>query len=124
MADEITYSISLQAIKGNLSIKRDLLRQTVDMAGDAYSAQVQSIPTTAAGTAVDVASAVGTPGYAFFRNLDDTNFIDLGVQVTATFYPFVTLKAGEGCVLRLTDTTFHARADTSAVLLESVVIED
>lgn len=124
MSNEVNYSISLAAVKSTLSIKREYMRKTADVAGDAYSAQVQSIPTTAEGTAVTVATAVGTPGFAMFVNLDATNFVTLGCKPAATYYPFITLKAGEACLLRLTDTTFHALADTAAVLLESIIIED
>lgn len=124
MANEITYSVSLQAVKDNISVKREHLNKTVTLTGDAYSSQTQSIPTTAAGTAVTVAAAVGTPGFSVFVNQDKTNYVELGVENAGTFYPFATLKAGEACLMRLTDTTFHAVANTAAVILESFIIED
>lgn len=125
MADEINYSLSIQFDKGNISIKREAQRQSVSVAGDAYSAQVQSIPTTAGGTAVAIASAVGTKGYAFFRNLDATNFVTLGVHDgSANYFAFAKLKPGEAGMIRLASSTIYALADTGAVLLEAIIIED
>ncbi len=123
MANEVTYTVAVRGIKGNIDITREVRNATVDMSGDAYSGGVQSIPTTGGGTAVTVAAAVSTPGYAWFRNLDKVNYIEIGIEDTG-FFPVIRLNAGEACVLRLTDTTFHARSNTFAVLLEHIIIED
>ena len=124
MADELNYSVSLQFAKGSLALKREAVRQLADVAGDAYSANVQSIATTAGGTAVTIAAAVGTAGFAFFRNLDATNFVEVGVESGGTFYPLLKLKPGECALGRLTTTSVYARANTGAVLLETIVVED
>lgn len=125
MADEITIGASIRAIKGNLRFERAIQNQKVTMAGDAYSATVQSIATTAAGTAVTVTGAFGTPGYTFLRNLDGTNYVEIGRQVSSTFYPVCRLNAGEFALLRLATSTseLYARANTSAVLLEIGIVE-
>lgn len=123
MADEITYSVALQASKGNVDIKREYLRKTVDMTGDAYSATVQSIPTTAEGTLIVIAAAVASAGYAVFINQDATNFVQIGPRVGATLAPAIKLRAGEACLVPLATTTLYAMADTAAVLLESFILE-
>ena len=39
-------------------------------------------------------------GYAFFRNIDATNYVEIGVQISTVFYAFAKLKAGEVAVVR------------------------
>lgn len=125
MADEITYSGRLKAVKGNINVLREHLNKTVTMTGDALSHQVQDIPTTASGTALDIGAAVGTEGYAMFINLDSTNFVQIGVENAGTFYPAIKLKAGESAgPLRMGSELTHAVADTATVPLEFFILED
>lgn len=123
MANEITYELYLKAAKGNLSIERRIPATKADMAGDAYSANVQTIATSS--TAVTIAAAVSTAGFAFFRNLDATNFVEIGVEDGgSTFIAFAKLDPGQAAVVPLATTSIYAKADTAAVLLETIVVED
>lgn len=122
MAEEITYSVQVRAVKANIEVERKYLNKLVTMAGDAYSAQVQSIPTTASGTAIVVAAAVGTEGYAVFINQDDINFVQIGAEDSGTFYPVIKLLAGQAALFPLAISPY-AVADTAAVLLESFILE-
>lgn len=126
MASEITFASSLKVLKGSLLVEHGLERTSIDMAGDAFSRNVQSIPTSAAGTAVVYSAAVTTLGVARFKNLDSTNYIELGVQVGGTFYPFVLLKPTDPpWPFRLAQgITLYARSNTSACLLDSEVFEN
>lgn len=124
MADEITVIAGLRVTNGNLKVEHSTLQSTFTMSGDATSRNTQSIPTTAAGTALSIAAAVGTAGFSFFRNLDATNFVEIGVQVGGTFYPVIKLKAGEYGVCRFSVLTLYARADTAAVLLDFSMVEN
>lgn len=64
-------------------------------------------------------------GLAYFKNLDDTNYVDIGVDVSATFHGLVRLKPGESCVMRLTATAApYARANTAAVRLQASIHEE
>lgn len=54
-----------------------------------------TVPTTATGTLIDL-TALTTPGWARFKNVDPTNFIKVGLQVGGTFYPFARLLPGAG----------------------------
>ena len=124
MANEIRVDNRLTVNNGSLSITRTPVKQ-INMSGSSYSSIVQSIATTAAGTAVTIGSAVATYGVALFVNLDITNYVQIGVQVTGTFYPLLKLKPGESALCRLApSTTVYAVADTSAVKLETIVVED
>ena len=123
MANEITLNLSMSVSKGFLTASRAVQPLRVTMAGTRYSDNGQAIG-FAAHEQVVIGADVGTEGYAFFRNLDATNFVQIGVDVSGTFYPFAKLKAGEAAVLRLATGTIYAKADTASVDLAAWVLED
>lgn len=125
MADEISITTRMRVVKSSLEIEKRQRTDTWDMAGDAYMDQVISVATTAAGVAITMASAIGTPGWCYARNLDATNYVDLGRQVGGTFYPMVKIQAGESVLFRLgcANNELYARANTSAVLLALTIVE-
>lgn len=124
MAGELYTTTRLRFRKGDISVDKTSA-VTGDVAGNAYSAGVQEIPTTSGGTAISIGSAVGTKGMAFFRNLDDENYVELGVQDgSMNFIAFAKLKAGQAALVPLASSTIYALANTAAVLLDVVVIED
>lgn len=127
MSAEIKMSgFSYTIAKGSMSYAKTFPSQQFDMSGTDYSAGVQSIPTTAGGTAVAVAAAVGTYGYAHFTNLDSSNYVDLGVQVSGTFYPFMRVMPGKTSppiLLSMAAGALYALAHTAAVELEVFVNE-
>lgn len=125
MANEITANVGLLATKGNLKVRETNESIQVSMSGSHHSANEQDIPTTAGGTALVIAAGVATLGYAKFKNLDSTNYVTIGIVVSATYYPVVKLKATEIALLRLVPgVTYYALANTATVTLEHVVIED
>ena len=63
-----------------------------------------------------------THGFAEFVNLDTTNFVQIGVDDSGTFYPLVKLLAGQTCQLWLAAAPY-AQADTGAVELACFVAE-
>lgn len=68
-----------------------------------------------------VVSDLAGLGYGRFINRDATNFAQVGIDVAATFYPFVYLRPGQdsGWIpLPPSGTTLYAKADTAAVKLE------
>ena len=73
--------------------------------------------------AVNVADLTNK-GFALFTNLDATNFVEVGVEVSAAFYPFLKLLPGESSVVRLSPSvSLFAKADTAAVNLETYCFE-
>lgn len=119
MANEITITARLRAIKSYLSIDKN---QTInaDLSATAVADVVQNIGTTY--EQIVLPAEVTAGGYAWFRNLDATNYVEIGVEVSAAFYPLVKLKAGEVAVLRLATATIFAKANTAAVNLQSCVL--
>jgi len=72
-----------------------------------------------------VVTDLTTLGVAYFRNRDATNFVQIGVDVGATFYPLVRLNAGEGWAFRLSQgITPYAKADTGNVVLQREILDD
>lgn len=122
MANEITVTARLRATKGYLSVDRSVSK-TSNMYGTHMSDNIQSIPTSAAGTAITITAGVASAGWAWVRNTDTTNYIDIGVQVSGTFYPLIRLYPGEGHPMRLAMLTPYARANTAAVDLEFCALE-
>jgi hypothetical protein len=64
--------------------------------------------------------AIETIGYCWFRNLDTTNFIQLGVNNNV----FMKLKPLEEAVVRLGISNPQAIADTAPAELEYIIVED
>ena len=115
MANEISLTIIGTITNGNFKDEFrpggiSVTQTTLFAAGG-----VQSIGTTEEALAV---GDVATLGYAFFRNVDATNFVTIGTYVSAVYYPAMKLKAGEAICVRLDSTkTYYAKADTAAVKL-------
>jgi hypothetical protein len=66
---------------------------------------------------------IGTLGYAVFKNLDVTNYVEIG-HTSGTYE--IKLKAGEFCCFRIGSgmTALHAKANTGACLLQYLLIPD
>lgn len=72
-----------------------------------------------------VVTDITTEGWAYFRNRDATNYVEIGVDVAATFYPVIRLNTGESCAVRLTQgVDIYAQANTAAVILQREILDD
>lgn len=118
------------AINSTLTIsKGGLKRSFSDVAGFDF---VASSPAVAAGVPTIGTSAhealpmqdVSTAGWARFKNLDSTNYVQIGVDSTGTFIPMLKLKALESCVVRLATNAPYAKANTASVQLDYEIFQD
>ena len=122
MANEITVNATLACTNGSFKLPNLGGRKSVNMAAQGLAAKVTSIATS--DTQV-ITTGVTTLGWAYFCNLDATNFVEIGNYTSSTLYPFVRLKPGESCVLRLAQgITIYAKADTGAVNLQHAILND
>lgn len=64
---------------------------------------------------------VSTVGFIFLKNLDDTNFVEIGSDGSS--YP-LKLKAGEALLTRWNAAAIHAKADTATVNLQYKIYGD
>jgi hypothetical protein len=118
MANEVTYQFQILLSNGDLRDSYASNSQAADQATALLIRNVQNIGTS------DEALALGditTPGWAVFQNLDDTNYVEIGV---GSFTPVVKLKPGEQAILRLGTTAPRAQANTAAVDLFYIIYSD
>ena len=118
MANEISLSASLIFSKGGASVSR-LENIQVDVTGDAFSYEVQEV-----GTSEEVLAQgadLGTPGYMFIKNLDATNYVEVG---STTGVYDIKLKAGEFAIYRHNSATVYTKANTGACNVAYLLIED
>ena len=121
MSKEITLNTSLTITKGTLSDStRD--RYQTDLTGSKYAAGVVSV-----GTSTHQALAtttITTPGFLYVKNLDATNYIQVGADSSGTFVPYTKLKAGESFVFRPATSALYAKANTAAAQLQFKLFDD
>ena len=118
MANELSITVSMLFNKAGSTVSRSESK-SVTVTGDAFTHQVQEIGTSE--ETVAQGADVGTPGYMFVKNLDSTNYIEIGV--TTGVYT-VKLLAGEFALFRCAGATIYAIAYTGACDLEYALIEE
>lgn len=115
MANEIKITVAATLDNGNLKDTFQPGQIQVTQTTARLHNSVISVATTAE---VLVLGDITDVGYAFFRNLDGTNFVHLGVGTTGGIAAMVKLMPGQLCCMPLTTgSTFMAEADTLPVEL-------
>ena len=123
MANEIVTSGQIQLDDGNLQFNRRLSNERYDQSNSGFDWTTQDIGTS--NEALNISSDISSAGWAWFRNIDDTNFVEVGVQdANSNFIPFIKLKPGEFAIMRLATSSIYAKADTASIKLEWLVLED
>lgn len=121
MAQTLTLTINSSFTNGtNRTVSRNY-SGSVSVGGTQYQIQTQSIGTS--DESVSLNTDLSSLGYMQIRNLDSTNYVELG-YTSGTY--FAKLKAGEACVFRAGSglSTLHAKANTAAVDIEYFAIPD
>jgi hypothetical protein len=116
MADEITINGSLSISATNFVESFLPGSITIDLASTAGAGGAQTI-----GTSHEQITKGDTTdgGVFFFRNLDATNYVEVGIQHSgSTFVAFLKLLPGEYAIGRLSSATIYAKANTAAVNLQ------
>lgn len=65
---------------------------------------------------------VGTPGWAWFKNLDDADDVQIGVDNTG-FVPFATLEPGEYTIVPLSAAPYGKSLGASPIRVQYLIIE-
>ena len=120
MASEITITAKLQLVKGNYENKITPTAHTFDQTGAGGYDNVHNIGTSeeSVGTFGDVA----TEGWCYIRNLDATNYVQIGFATTVYG---IRLEAGEPALFRCEPgLTLFLKANTSACNVRIAVLED
>lgn len=117
MADEISMSASLSVSATNFVESFQPGKLSIDLASTAGAGGAQTIGHSAHEQITKGDTTDG--GVYFFRNLDQTNFVEVGIQHSgSTFVAFLKLLPGEYSVGRLSSSTIFAKANTAAVNLQ------
>ena len=117
MANEISISQTLRYAKSGVAASQST-SFTVDQSGDKYMAGVQIIGVTE--EALDKGD-IGTIGYISFKNLDTTNYVQIGI--TTGVYSIKVLAGKGGMVPWNSATAPLVKANSSPVELDYLMIE-
>lgn len=101
MANEIRIQASLQINKGELVYQSQPSAFQADMnTGKGPSPGVLIVPTSGRDVYF---TELTTPGYCRLMNLDDTNYVEVGIKDPQSnlFYPLLELPAGESFIVKL-----------------------
>ncbi len=127
--NEIQSVVTLKVLKGSLDVTRSISKQiNLTAANPNVAGFTQSVSTNTVGTALTLGD-VATNGVAWFRNLDTTNYVEVGVQDSNTnFLPFIRLNPGEAWSMRLArGLSPYARANATnnvSVVLEKLIFDN
>jgi len=65
-----------------------------------------------------VLGEVAAPGFAWFHNTDATNYVEIGIDVSAAFHAFLKLLPGQKAACWLATAAPYAKANTASVNLD------
>lgn len=120
MADEISIRLTLKCENGGYYFNRpfsDTFTQTT--AGQ--FANTQSVGTTY--EALALPADIATRGYYLIINQDPTNFVEMGVEVAAAFYPLDKIRpGGVKLAYAAAGVTPYVKADTAACKIEVAIL--
>lgn len=122
MSDEITISCSLKLANGDLKESRSASNIYVDQTTQKSIGGVQSIGTTEEAVTVGDLTAAG---FIYIRNLDATNYVEIGVKPGLTFYPVAQLEVGDPpAIFKVASgVTLYARANTNPVNIDKLILD-
>ena len=112
MADEARVQIQFSAEKGSFKMGPFGSSVTSDVTGNGggHPGLVNIDTTYEAISFGDI-----TPGLILFKNLDTTNYVEVGLEVSSTFYPVMKLEPGDEQLIRLAGSvSLFGKANTAA----------
>jgi hypothetical protein len=119
MADELTTNFSMSYERGESKLNIPSRQLKVDVSSNVKVGNTQTVGTSHEAL---VLGDVSSCGAAYFLNLDATNYVDIGVDVSTAFHGLIRLMPGEfAFVPRLATNAPYARANTSSVSLEYII---
>jgi hypothetical protein len=120
MASEITAKTTLTLLKGSLSIKHEPAASIITQTGIGAAQGVLSVATS--DTTIPL-TGVTANGWAFFKNIDATNYLEIGPDSTGMI-PFMRLYPGMSAVVSLSPAAvLKAKANTAACLLQYSILQ-
>ena len=117
IANETTILVNLIDTGANVPHSHAVF--SADRSGDNKIEMVQAVGTS--NEALITNSDIGTVGWAYFENLDATNFISVGTTDDTVY--FLKLLAGEKTTCPIATMTLWAKADTAGCSLRYTFLE-
>lgn len=119
MANEITQTVTLSASKGGATASMSTTKR-ITLTGDDMIQSTQVIGTSA--ETLTLGEISGTPGNVAIKNLDSTNFVEIGGDSGLTVFK-LKINPGEAALFQPNSGTIYAKADTAAVRVQIVAVE-
>lgn len=119
MANELSYQISLSARKSGATVSHSEQSRS-NMTGDDMIQTTQVIGTTS--EVISFGEISGAPQMALIKNMDATNFVEIGGDSGLTVFKLKIL-AGKSILVSFASGTVYAKADTAAVRILIVAVE-
>ena len=119
MANEIVQNIQVTASKGGAEVGINS-RQRHNMTGSDMVQATQTIGLTA--ELLILGDIAGAPRQLVIKNLDTTNFIEVGGDSSLTVFK-IKVRPNDCCVFEPSSGTVYAKADTAACPVQIVAIE-
>ena len=124
MANELTLTVSMAFAKVPVASQGlSANSQQFTVSGINYNKKTQLIPTTAGGTAIDVAG-LATLGWIMVKNLDATNYVTLLAAVSGATICRIPPSASILLYLDPAVTAPAAIAHTGACMIEYMMVEN
>lgn len=125
MANEITVTSQLRCTNANLVIPRiGSSQQVTQAAAKGGPPGMIAAVTTGTGTQITT-TGITTPGWSYIKNLDTTNYVEIGPVSGGVFYPMCKLKPGEEqCFRFATGVAIWIKANAAACDCFAVVLND
>lgn len=123
MANEITAISRLSLTNGNYKEDTQLIQSAITQAAIGAAGGIQVIGTS---EEVITSTDVGTLGWAWFRNLDTSNYVTIGPESGGAMVGMLKLKAGEtaGPFRLLPGVVLRGQANGASVKLKKLILED
>lgn len=118
MADQLQTNITVTYKKGNVTFSEVTVAAAEDLTGAGVASGIISATTTAAAIPL---GGVTAPGVATFKNLDATNYLEIGFD-SSGFVSFSKLLPGEVAIIPLVNAPW-VRAHTAACLLQYKIMD-
>lgn len=119
MANEVYASVRVTANKSGAKSEISTTFRA-NMTGDDMLQATQVIGTTS--ELVSFGDITGAPQQVVIKNLDSTNFVELGGDSGLTVFK-LKLLAGQTTLIQPSSATLYAKADTADVRIQVIAVE-
>lgn len=121
MANELSIDFGLRYSKNSNQVQIPTTNFTIDVGSTLYLGVTQDIGTTYEAL---YNTGLSSGGAAYFFNNDPTNYVEIGLEVSAVFHPLIRIPPQKFAFLpRLSTVALFARANTAAVNLSYFIFQ-